>query len=578
MTQRNTPHYDYHPSHALCVIAALLFGLTLLAHIAQAVKFRTVFMITLMCSALMETAGYVTRYITIDNTGQTLFIVSLVGTIIAPIFNCAINYMILGRLITHVGAQYSFLKGKIIASVFVLSDVITLIVQSAAATKLTGSLDDTSSILQGQKIMLSGLAIQLVSFGIFIVATLHFDYKTRQQSHVRLQGDWVRLLNALHFSSTLIMIRMCYRIVEYVEQTQVAIGAPTTIGSSEAYQYFLDALLILLATITFNVVHPGQFSGRRVDVTKPMGKSDADSDLESTREAIILGQTYFHLRVSPEASVFEYASVLDRSVGVGDDRMELAIHLASRSGSGSGRISLANRLSGIVQILQPESLNAEEEGNRETSVKLHPPLSRVRLAFLSVSLPRTVCSNQTVRKPRGFPYRHFASAASRPPAVDPDIPTSPEAPAFEDPLTPTLIHLLEKGNAYSPTRNGGFHTVEGKAGNRPRPGLVFLRFLQLRSLSEAETDFDQGAMTRRKDGRGEVHGRLCGFETPSKIVRKVPLSSFPPGTSSEPPPPLISPIKRGNSIDHCQERSGGSHFREGKTGKRVVMSLDSGKG
>lgn len=60
----------------------------------------------------------------------------------------------------------------------------------------------------GRDIMLSGLAIQILTFGFFICATIRFSFKAQDLAVPGAERPrWRVLLWALYFSSFLIMVR-----------------------------------------------------------------------------------------------------------------------------------------------------------------------------------------------------------------------------------------------------------------------------------------------------------------------------------------------------------------------------------
>lgn len=59
----------------------------------------------------------------------------------------------------------------------------------------------------GRDVMLTGLAVQLVTFGFFIAATIRFDFKSRSLATLGSgRPRWRILLWALYASSVLIMV------------------------------------------------------------------------------------------------------------------------------------------------------------------------------------------------------------------------------------------------------------------------------------------------------------------------------------------------------------------------------------
>lgn len=107
----------------------------------------------------------------------------------------------------------------------------------------------------GQDIILAGLFIQIVGFGIFIFVALLFHKRMYQNpTAVSLQADmpWQKHLYTLYFVSLLIMIRSIIRVTEYGQ------GNSGYILSHEIFLYIFDGTLMFIAVAVFNVIHPSE--------------------------------------------------------------------------------------------------------------------------------------------------------------------------------------------------------------------------------------------------------------------------------------------------------------------------------
>jgi predicted homoserine dehydrogenase-like protein len=63
---------------------------------------------------------------------------------------------------------------------------------------------------------------------------------------------WKKHLTVLLVAGILILIRSIYRVIEYAQ------GTGGQLISHEVYQYVLDAALMLIVAIIFNVFHPSE--------------------------------------------------------------------------------------------------------------------------------------------------------------------------------------------------------------------------------------------------------------------------------------------------------------------------------
>ncbi|KAJ3019470.1 hypothetical protein HKX48_002059 [Thoreauomyces humboldtii] len=294
MANTDENFYKYEPSHALAIIGAILFFIVLVGHSVQLIRFRTWYMWVLLVSPALEVIGFIARSKNIffklkksscrKADGRGLFvvpsaenptekgpgIVSSIGLILPPVFNCACLYMIFGRLIAYVGNKYSFLKGSLVAIIFVLSDIITFLVQIYGATSLISS-DTGPKVDQGRKILLGGLILQLVSFGIFALAVLIFHRRTAADMQLGGREQWRPLIIAIHLNSVLILIRSVFRILEFGQVIN-------SLQYHEFWFYIFDSLLILIATALLVVYHPGKYIPRNNGAITHSSQQDIPMD------------------------------------------------------------------------------------------------------------------------------------------------------------------------------------------------------------------------------------------------------------------------------------------------------------
>jgi hypothetical protein len=119
---------------------------------------------------------------------------------------------------------------------------------------------DPSTAKLGNNIILGGLILQVLFFGLFIAVAGTF--------HKRMQADtlltsssslllpWARYLMILYLASFLIVVRCVFRIAEY------AGGQDGVLLSTELYLYVFEAALMFLVMFIFNVQHPCIIVGR----------------------------------------------------------------------------------------------------------------------------------------------------------------------------------------------------------------------------------------------------------------------------------------------------------------------------
>ena len=113
------------------------------------------------------------------------------------------------------------------------------------------------SIELGQHLVVGGLAVQIVFFGLFVVVAAVFHTRINQQHTARMTSTevpWRRHIHILYAASALILIRSIFRIVEYQQ------GNDGYLLGHEVFLYIFDAVLMLGVMILLNAVHPGEIS------------------------------------------------------------------------------------------------------------------------------------------------------------------------------------------------------------------------------------------------------------------------------------------------------------------------------
>jgi hypothetical protein len=174
--------------------------------------------------------------------------------ILAPVGLAFTDYLLVGRLIRKAGHQYSLVNAKVVEIGFVLSDFLSICIQSAGAGlvsrgTLGGNLNEANL---GSQVLIGGLVINLISFCFFAVVTLHFHWSISRRSDTFTGREtWVKMFYALYLSMTLLIIRSVYRIIEF------AMGFRGYVATHEVYFYIFECLLIILAFGLFIPLHPG---------------------------------------------------------------------------------------------------------------------------------------------------------------------------------------------------------------------------------------------------------------------------------------------------------------------------------
>lgn len=185
--------------------------------------------------------------------------------LLAPSLFAASIYMALGRIIQLTGGESrSPISRRRLTKAFVCGDILCITVQgggggmsTAAAFSSTKGGDTSFLTNAGKGLTIFGLIAQLVVFAGFIGTAAVFQKRmSRSPTPASLEADvsqcWRRYMRVLYAVSMLIMARSLVRVVEYCE------GLDGYIITHEAFLYIFDALLMFVALVVLNVVHPGE--------------------------------------------------------------------------------------------------------------------------------------------------------------------------------------------------------------------------------------------------------------------------------------------------------------------------------
>jgi hypothetical protein len=113
-------------------------------------------------------------------------------------------------------------------------------------------------------IILAGLGVQVLFFGGFVAVAANFHYRTIRNpttSSMNPEIPWLPLIRLLYVASALILVRSIFRLAEF------ASGTDSVLQTVEAYFYCLDAALMLVTVVIFNIWHPSSVVSGKVAKT-----------------------------------------------------------------------------------------------------------------------------------------------------------------------------------------------------------------------------------------------------------------------------------------------------------------------
>lgn len=108
----------------------------------------------------------------------------LVALTIGPTFFTASIYLCLARIIVVFGEDLARYKPRTYTTSFIISDIISLILQATGGAKASGAL--TYDVKQsGIHIMVAGLALQVVSLVVFMILCADFIHSVRKSPDLK---------------------------------------------------------------------------------------------------------------------------------------------------------------------------------------------------------------------------------------------------------------------------------------------------------------------------------------------------------------------------------------------------------
>ena len=109
----------------------------------------------------------------------------------------------------------------------------------------------------GKNLILIGLFLQIIFFGLFLICGGLFHFRlAKSPTPTSAQSNWKKHMYVLYATGILILIRSLFRVAEF------AGGHNGKLQTTEVYLYIFDAILMLGVMVIFNVVHPGEMIGR----------------------------------------------------------------------------------------------------------------------------------------------------------------------------------------------------------------------------------------------------------------------------------------------------------------------------
>ncbi|KZM26651.1 uncharacterized protein EKO05_0005388 [Ascochyta rabiei] len=274
--------YRYTPSLPLAALFLALFTILTLLQVWAYVRHRKTSIVYIIIGGLCEIAGFSARIGShYDNEAWVPFIIQGTLLLIGPLFFAATVYMMLGRIINLANASaISRISPRWYTRIFVTADISTLVVQGLGAS-LMGTMQ-LSLALAGEKVVITGLALQVATFIVFLAAAIDCNVRLARMKRdsdsdaTNTSNDaWKSIIHTLYTISALVLFRCVFRLIEYT------MGNAAYLIAHEWTLYVFDGVPMFAVLVLF-------FVYQQRAMKSPKGEGRVVDDL-SDEEKVVVG-------------------------------------------------------------------------------------------------------------------------------------------------------------------------------------------------------------------------------------------------------------------------------------------------
>ncbi|KAH6895722.1 RTA1 like protein-domain-containing protein [Thelonectria olida] len=248
-------YYNFYPSFDGNLAFAVLFGITTIIHLVQAIVYKKKYCWVITMGASWELAAFAIKTIGAHDQQKLAYVIW--GTLLfllAPLWINAFVYMTVARMVYFRIPEKKIwgVRAIRLGTLFIWLDVVCFLVQVGGGSMLSSD-NSASTIRLGQKIYMVGIGIQLAFIVLFGGMTCWFYYRLAQlEGHSNL-GRIKYLIWTMITVLVLVMVRIIYRLCEFGP----GVSEDNPILANENYGFLLDAFPMLLALVLMNAMHPG---------------------------------------------------------------------------------------------------------------------------------------------------------------------------------------------------------------------------------------------------------------------------------------------------------------------------------
>ncbi|GJC82799.1 sphingoid long-chain base transporter RSB1 [Colletotrichum liriopes] len=265
-------YYMYRIALAPNVLFVVLFALSLISFLATyaATRRGLAFNIAMGLGVITEIIGYIGRIMSWGNQWEEVgFMIQVCALTIGPAFLAAGIYLCIRQIVTAVGPDNSRIPPAWYTRIFIPCDLTSLILQAVggALASIANHRGEPTHI--GDKIMIAGLAFQVLTMLLFMLVAADFALRTHLRTRhahlpnlsvaldnhpamVRLRASrrFKAFLSALALATVCVFVRCVFRVVELS-------GGWTgpLMGRQDLFVGF-EGVMIAAAVLALNLSHP----------------------------------------------------------------------------------------------------------------------------------------------------------------------------------------------------------------------------------------------------------------------------------------------------------------------------------
>ncbi|KAI1453007.1 RTA1 like protein-domain-containing protein [Annulohypoxylon moriforme] len=253
--------WDYYPSFSAAMVFTFLFGLLTIAHLYQSIIYRKKFCWVIVMASFWETMAYLLRTVSTRYQSNTaIYLIFQIFILLSPLWVNAFAYMVLGRMIYFFAPSHEVfgIPAPTLAAAFVTFDFVAFCIQLAGGS-MAGPTAPANEQLRAIHIYMGGIGLQQFFIVVFVAFAVKFhldmcNVNTTRSLRTSWRSGWRPLLFTLYASLACITIRIIFRLVEF---SSGSTGVSNPLLTNETYFYVLEAIPMLLAILSFNIIHPG---------------------------------------------------------------------------------------------------------------------------------------------------------------------------------------------------------------------------------------------------------------------------------------------------------------------------------